>query len=89
MNERTATVFAIWYSRHGHSFLNEALAFDAWQAAWTARGKRDAEVCRKKIEYQMPIPCPDGIEGCAVFHSVPARREKTGEECAQAIEEQA
>ena len=44
-----------------------------------------AKVCEEKQQYAMPIPCPDGIDGCSVMHSVPARREKTGQECAEAI----
>ena len=44
-----------------------------------------AEVCEEKQTYSMPIPCPDGIDGCCVAHVVPARREKTGSECAAAI----
>ena len=81
MNERTATVFAIWYSRHGHSFLNEALAFDAWQAAWEARGKHDAEVCRSmQFSY---------LNGPGKARGNDAYSYGEGEECAQAIEEQA
>lgn len=44
-----------------------------------------AELCEQKVPYMMAIPCPDGIPGCAVFHSVPALREKTGRECAADI----
>ncbi|NCA02835.1 MAG: hypothetical protein EBS87_11870 [Sphingomonadaceae bacterium] len=44
-----------------------------------------ARVCEEKKNYSMPIPCPDGISGCLVLHSVPAKREKTGEECAADI----
>ena len=44
-----------------------------------------AKVCEEKQQYAMPIPCPDGIDGCSVMHCVPARREKTGQECAAAI----
>jgi len=44
-----------------------------------------AKVCDEKQTYSMPIPCPDGIEGCCVAHVVLARREKTGSECASAI----
>lgn len=44
-----------------------------------------AKVCEEKQEYSMPISCPDGISGCLVAHYIPARREKTGSECAAAI----
>jgi len=44
-----------------------------------------AKVCEEKQSYSMPIPCPDGISGCLVLHSVPGTREKTGKECAAAI----
>lgn len=44
-----------------------------------------ARVCEEKQTYSMPISCPDGISGCCVAHFVPARREKTGSECAAAI----
>ena len=44
-----------------------------------------AQVCEEKQQYAMPTPCPDGIDGCLVMHSVPAYREKTGPECAAAI----
>lgn len=44
-----------------------------------------AKLCEEKQTYSMPIPCPDGISGCCVAHFVPARREKTGTECAAAI----
>ena len=44
-----------------------------------------AKVCEEKKEYSMPIPCPDGISGCLVAHYIPARREKTGSECAADI----
>ena len=56
-------------------------------AALVAAAERDAcaKLCEEKQTYSMPIPCPDGIEGCCVAHVVPARREKTGSECAAAI----
>ena len=56
-------------------------------AALVAEREREAcaKVCEEKQNYSMPIPCPDGIEGCCVAHVVPARREKTGSECAAAI----
>ena len=56
-------------------------------AALVAAAEREAcaKVCEEKQTYSMPIPCPDGIEGCCVAHVVPARREKTGQECAAAI----
>ena len=56
-------------------------------AALVAAAEREAcaEVCEEKQTYSMPISCPDGIEGCCVAHVVPARREKTGSECAAAI----
>ena len=56
-------------------------------AALVAAHEREAcaKVCEEKQEHLMPIPCPDGISGCLVAHYVPARREKTGNECAAAI----
>ena len=56
-------------------------------AALVAAADREAcaKVCEEKQTYSMPIPCPDGIEGCCVAHVVPARREKTGQDCAAAI----
>ena len=50
-----------------------------------AENEECAKVCEEKQEYSMPISCPDGISGCLVAHYVPARREKTGSECAVAI----
>ena len=44
-----------------------------------------AKVCEEKAEYSMPVSCPDAISGCLVAHYIPARREKTGSECAAAI----
>ena len=56
-------------------------------AAIVAAAEREvcAKVCEEKKEYSMPIPCPDGISGCLVAHYIPARREKTGSECAADI----
>ena len=54
-------------------------------AAVKAEREACAEVCEEKQNYSMPIPCPDGISGCCVNHVIPARREKTGTECAAAI----
>lgn len=56
-------------------------------AALVAAAEREecAKVCEEKQEYSMPISCPDGISGCLVAHYVPARREKTGNECVAAI----
>ena len=56
-------------------------------AALIAAAEREecAKVCEEKQEYSMPIACPDGISGCLVAHYVPARRDKTGSECAAAI----
>ena len=56
-------------------------------AELVAEAEREAcaKVCEEKQEHLMPIPCPDGISGCLVAHYVPARREKTGNECAAAI----
>ena len=56
-------------------------------AALVAAAEREAcaKVCEEKKEYSMPIPCPDGISGCLVAHAIPARREKTGSECAADI----
>ena len=51
----------------------------------SAENEECAKVCEEKQEYSMPISCPDGISGCLVAHYVPARREKTGSECAVAI----
>ena len=53
--------------------------------AVTAEREACAKVCEEKQTYSMSIPCPDGISGCCVNHFVPARREKTGTECAAAI----
>jgi hypothetical protein len=53
--------------------------------AVTAEREACAEVCEEKQTYSMPISCPDGISGCCVNHVIPARREKTGTECAAAI----
>lgn len=55
------------------------------RAAEAAEREACARVCEEKKNYSMPIPCPDGISGCLVLHSVPAKREKTGEECAADI----
>ncbi len=56
-------------------------------AALVAAAEREAcaKVCEEKQIYSMPISCPDGISGCLVDHYVPAKREKTGTECAAAI----
>ena len=56
-------------------------------AALVAAAEREecAKVCEEKQKYSMPIACPDGISGCLVAHYVPARRDKTGSECAAAI----
>ena len=64
--------------------------FERFAQAAYAAGAADereacAKVCEEKQQYAMPIPCPDGIDGCSVMHCVPARREKTGQECAAAI----
>jgi hypothetical protein len=48
--------------------------------------EKAAEICRVRISYPMPIPCPDGIAGCCVAHFVAATRGKTGTECADAID---
>ena len=73
--------------------VGEAGGFDATPeflerfAALVAAAEREAcaKVCEEKQEYSMPIACPDGISGCLVAHYVPARRDKTGSECAAAI----
>ena len=44
-----------------------------------------AKVCEEKESYAMTIPCPDGIQGCCVMHTVPATRMRTANECAAAI----
>ena len=56
-----------------------------FEAGAAAEREACAKVCEEKQEYSMPIPCPDGISGCLVAHYIPARREKTGSECAAAI----
>ena len=58
---------------------------DALAQAKAEEREACAKVCEEKQEHLMPIPCPDGISGCLVAHYVPARREKTGNECAAAI----
>ena len=55
-----------------------------WQVAEQER-EACAKLCEEKKEYSMPISCPDGISGCLVAHYIPARREKTGSECAADI----
>ena len=59
----------------------------AWQAAWLARGKLDAEICEVKEETRTGIPCPDGKPGCAVFHIVRSSRPRNNYECIAAIKE--
>jgi hypothetical protein len=44
-----------------------------------------AKLCEEREEYSMQIPCPDGIVGCCVFHSVRGSKLKDGRECAKAI----
>jgi hypothetical protein len=44
-----------------------------------------AKVCETRIDYGMQIPCPDGIPGCCVLHTIPAKRAKNALECASAI----
>jgi hypothetical protein len=44
-----------------------------------------AKLCEEREEYSMQIPCPDGIVGCGVFHSVRGSKLKDGRECAAAI----
>lgn len=48
--------------------------------------QRAAGVCKERIDYAMPIPCPDEINGCLVAHSISAKRRKNSDECAAAIE---
>jgi len=44
-----------------------------------------AKLCEEREEYSMQIPCPDGIVGCGVFHSVRGSKLKDGRECAESI----
>ena len=44
-----------------------------------------AKLCEEREKYSMQIPCPDGIVGCCVFHSVRGSKLKDGRECAKAI----
>ena len=48
-----------------------------------------AKLCEEREEYSMQIPCPDGIVGCCVFHSVRGSKLKDGRECAEAIRRRA
>ena len=80
---------AKWMIKHdyatGHGDTIEDLLKElVWQAMERER-EACAKVCEKKTAYQMQIPCPDGISGCLVLHTIEAKREKTGSECAAAI----
>jgi len=55
------------------------------QAAVLAEREACAKLCEEREEYSMQIPCPDGIVGCCVFHSVRGSKLKDGRECAKAI----
>ena len=68
---------------HGET-IEDLLVELEWQVRESER-EACAKVCEEKQEYSMPIACPDGISGCLVAHYVPARRDKTGSECAAAI----
>lgn len=50
------------------------------RALWAA-----IEFAQKQIEYNHPVPCPDGISGCAVLHTVPTKRRRTAQEIEAAI----
>lgn len=39
----------------------------------------------KKAEYDVPMPCPDGIPGCEVYHFVKWERPRTLHEIVEAI----
>jgi hypothetical protein len=58
-------------------------------AAFTDVESRERSRClaevRKRESYQMGIPCPEGLPGCCVFHSVPAKRDRTPAEIEAAI----
>jgi hypothetical protein len=56
------------------------------EAAAVAREREAcAKLCEERGEYSMQIPCPDGIVGCGVFHTVRGSKLKDGRECAAAI----
>lgn len=44
-----------------------------------------AKICLEPIKYKHPLPCPDGIVGCMVFHYEERTRPKTVEECVREI----
>lgn len=56
--------------------LYSELFFHFWQAAWEARGKHDADVCRQ---------IQKSLSG---FYAAYSFMNEEGEECAKAIEEQ-
>ena len=44
-----------------------------------------AKECEKREAYDIQIPCPDGIAGCAVCHTIRGSRVRDGIDCAKAI----
>jgi hypothetical protein len=88
MAEKTGVAFAsdeysdIWQT-YMHVGKKELEAF----AKLVAAKEREAcaKLCEEKKDYAMPVPCPDGIQGCLVAHYFPVKREKTGSEAAAAI----
>ena len=44
-----------------------------------------AKLCEEKEAYDIQIPCPDGIAGCAVCHTIRGSRVRNGVDCAKAI----
>lgn len=57
----------------------------ARREGWNAATEKMTAICAEKVEYAMPISCPDGIEGCCVAHSITAKRERTAKEIQSAI----
>jgi hypothetical protein len=60
-------------------------SYEDLQAAVLAEREACAKLCEEREEYSMQIPCPDGIVGCGVFHTVRGSNLKDGRECAAAI----
>lgn len=52
--------FEAWFDENFCGFDHE-LSFEVWQAAWEARGKHDAEVCREMTLYT-GLDCAQAIE---------------------------
>ena len=41
--------------------------------------------CTERVTGRMPVPCPDGIDGCCVDHTLPYERVRTAREITEAL----